>query len=91
MLPENLRPRNIENRAFIFNTLVKYNIMPQHLLDAPIAPPRPERFRAVAFERPYSGSMIFLPELPPPTVVHRVRPEFEQEDPMPDHRRLLGW
>jgi hypothetical protein len=92
MMPENLRPWNIENQAFMLNSLVRdRDIIPQHLLDAPLEPPKPAPVGRVTIDKPYDGSMIFLPELPPPTTVHRVRPEFEDMLPVPDQRRLLGW
>ncbi len=92
MMPENLRPWNIENRAFMLNSLVKdSDILPDRVVQAPLAPPKAQPARPMTMDRPYDGSMIFLPALPPPTTLHEARPVFKDELPSPDFRRLLGW
>lgn len=92
MLPENLRPRDIQQPPLLPDALVRdSDIMPQHLLDTPLAPPRQSEARPETIDRPYDSSMIFLPQLPPPTIVPQARPEFQGDDPVPNHRHLLGW
>jgi len=93
MMPENLRPWHLENRLIMMNALVRdSDIRPQHLLDtAPSAPPKPPRVGHTVIDKPYAGSMIFLPSLPPPADIHRARPIFKGPMPSSGHRRLLGW
>lgn len=91
LLPENLRPRNLENQALTLNILEHQELMPPHLLDAPLAPPRVAPVEENRAATPYTGSMIFLPNLPPPQQVYQVRPLFDDPEPMPNHRMLLGW
>lgn len=88
---ENLRPWNLENHAFLLDTIVLNSIRPRPLVETPLAPPRLPHETLPAKPRIYQGSMIFLPPLPSPTMIHKERPQFQGADPRPDHRRILGW
>lgn len=91
LMRENLRPRNLEKQAFLLDTIVMNSIRPQPIVQEPLTPPRLPHETLPAKPRLYEGSAIFLPPLPPPTIVHRERPQFQGATPRPDHRRILGW
>lgn len=92
LLPENLRPRDLVEPALTLDSInEKQDIMPPHLLDEPLTPPHMPAAHEEHAETPYTGSMIFLSELPPPDEVPQVHPLFEGEEALPNHRQLLGW
>jgi hypothetical protein len=88
---EDIRPRRIEIDTVVEDSVVWENILPGRLPRGVMGPPRLDPPALPPKISPQFDSSIFLPPLPPPSLIHGKKRDDSGWMPAPDHRRLLGW